>query len=92
MTLQATKEAIEHLPADERRELADWFERMEDVAWDDQIARDFSAGGRGERLLNEVRREAAEGRASLLRRVWRSGASLTDNFSYRALAIRDRIL
>jgi hypothetical protein len=63
MTLQSIKEAIEHLPADERRKLADWFERMEDAAWDDQIARDFSPGGRGERLLNEVRREAAEGGA-----------------------------
>jgi hypothetical protein len=63
MTLEAIKEAIEHLPADERRKLAEWFEEMEEAAWDGQIARDFSTGARGERLLNEVRREAAEGGA-----------------------------
>jgi hypothetical protein len=63
MTLQAIKEAIEHLPEDERRKLANWFEGMEDAVWDDQIERDFSSGGDGERLLNEVRREAAGGSA-----------------------------
>jgi hypothetical protein len=62
MTLEALKEAIEHLPEDERRKLADWIEEMEDAVWDDRIRRDFSNGGRGEQLLQEVQEEAAEGR------------------------------
>jgi hypothetical protein len=63
MTLEAIKEAIEHLPEEERRKLADWLEGMEDAVWDDQIRRDFSTGGRGEGLLEEVQQEAAEGKA-----------------------------
>lgn len=63
MTLQAIKEAIEHLPEDERRKLADWFEAMEDAVWDDEITRDFSNGGPGGALLKELQREATEGKA-----------------------------
>jgi hypothetical protein len=61
MTLDAIKEAIERLPEDERRNLADWFEDMEDTAWDDQIERDFSTGGRGAQFLREVQQEAIGG-------------------------------
>lgn len=32
MTLEAIKEAIQHLPDEERHELAEWFERMEEAA------------------------------------------------------------
>jgi radical SAM superfamily enzyme YgiQ (UPF0313 family) len=66
MTLEAIKEAIEHLPEDERRKLADWIDEREDAVWDEQIQRDFSSGGRGEELLEEIRQEAAEGKAQPL--------------------------
>jgi hypothetical protein len=32
MTLEAIKEAIQHLPDEQRHELADWLERMEEGA------------------------------------------------------------
>jgi hypothetical protein len=32
MTLEAIKEAIQHLPEAERRKLAGWFEGMEEAA------------------------------------------------------------
>ena len=63
MTLEAIKEAIQHLPAEERRELADWFEQMEEAAWDAEIERDFAPGGRGEALEKRIRCEIAEGKA-----------------------------
>jgi hypothetical protein len=63
MTLEAIKEAIQHLPQEERRALAGWFEKMEEVAWDEQLKRDFAAGGKGEKVAREIRREIAEGKA-----------------------------
>ena len=63
MTLHAIKEAIQHLSKDERRKLADWFEGMEEAAWDAQIERDFSAGGRGVRLMKKIQQEVAKGKA-----------------------------
>lgn len=66
MTLEAIKQAIQHLPEDQRRELVDWLERLEETGWDEDLKRDFSPGGRGESLLNEIRRETSEGKASSL--------------------------
>ena len=63
MTLQAIKEAITHLPEEERRELAGWFEGMEEAAWDEELERDFASGGKGERLAKEIQREISEGKA-----------------------------
>ena len=63
MMLQAIKEAIEHLPKEDRRKLAAWFEELGNAAWDGQIARDFAPGGRGERLAKEIRQEIAEGKS-----------------------------
>ena len=63
MTLEAIKDAIEHLSADERHKLAGWFGDLEDAAWDTDIKRDFASGSNGDRLLDEIRREIAEGRA-----------------------------
>jgi hypothetical protein len=55
MTFEAIKEAIQHLPNEERRKLAGWFEGIEEVAWDEDIKRDFASGGKGERLAQEIR-------------------------------------
>lgn len=63
MTLENIKEAIKDLPEEERRKLAGWFEEMEEAAWDEDLKRDFSPGGRGERLAKEVQREIYEGNA-----------------------------
>ncbi|MBV9771372.1 MAG: hypothetical protein JOZ32_17510 [Bryobacterales bacterium] len=66
MTLETIKKAIKHLPLEERRKLAGWFEGMEEAAWDEDLKRDFAPGGSGERLAEEIRREIAEGKAQPL--------------------------
>jgi hypothetical protein len=63
MTLEAIKEAIQHLPEEERRQLAGWFERLEEAAWDQDIKRDFAPGGKGEWLTKEIQREVSDGKA-----------------------------
>jgi hypothetical protein len=62
MTLDAIKDAIQHLPEEERRQLAGWFDAMEEAAWDEEIERDFAPGGRGEQLANQMQREISEGK------------------------------
>jgi len=66
MTLQAIKEAIEHLPEDERRKLAGWFEGMEEATWEAELTRDFAPGGKGEYLAKQVQQEISEGKAQPL--------------------------
>ncbi len=63
MTLQAIKEAIQHLPEEERRSLVCWFDAMEEAAWDEEMKRDFAPGGKGERLAKQIQREISEGEA-----------------------------
>jgi len=62
MTVEVIQAAIEQLSEADRRKLADWFEEMEEQAWDQQIEQDFSPGGRGMPLLKELERELAEGK------------------------------
>ena len=62
MTVEDIKAAIEQLPEPERLELADWFDAMKNRAWDAEMERDFSPGGRGMRLLEEVEADIREGR------------------------------
>jgi len=54
MSLTEIKHAIEELPEEQRVALADWLWKLENKAWDEQIAQDFSAGGQGQKLLEEV--------------------------------------
>ncbi len=54
MTVEAIKELIEHLPPEEQTVLACWMSERDSKAWDDQIEQDFSAGGAGMALLEEV--------------------------------------
>lgn len=54
MSLAEIKHAIEELPEEQRVALAGWLWNLELKAWDEQIARDFSPGGRGQRLLEKV--------------------------------------
>ncbi|MGD1102600.1 MAG: hypothetical protein ABSA59_11085 [Terriglobia bacterium] len=57
MTMEAIKAAIEQLPEPERRELADWFMELEEQAWDAEMERDFSPGGRGHHLVEKIDQE-----------------------------------
>jgi hypothetical protein len=54
MSLSEIKHAIEELPEEQRVALADWLWNLEQKAWDEQIAQDFSPGDRGRNLLEEV--------------------------------------
>ncbi len=62
MTVEEIKAAIEQLSEPERRKLADWLEEIGAAAWDAEMERDFSPGGRGERLLDEVNQEIDRGK------------------------------
>ena len=55
MTLKAIKEAIEHLPKEEQSVLLRWLDEREQAAWDAEIEKDFSPGGRGMPLLEKVK-------------------------------------
>ena len=62
MTLKTLKEAIEHLPKQEQNALLRWLEEREEAAWDEEIERDFSPGGRGMPLLEKVKADIREGK------------------------------
>jgi len=61
MTVDAIKDAIAHLPEPERKQLADWFEEMEEQAWDRRMEQDFAPGGRGAHLLDKIDRQIDTG-------------------------------
>lgn len=63
MNVEAIKAVIKRLPDPDRRKLADWLDDLGQRAWDAQIERDFSPGGRGIPLLHQVEQETAEGKA-----------------------------
>jgi len=54
MTVEAIKDLIEHLPLDDQVLLARWLGDRDRQTWDAEIERDFSAGGAGMALLDEV--------------------------------------
>ena len=57
MTLEAIKDAVVHLSEAEREHFAHWFEELAEEAWDKQIERDFSPGGRGAHVVEKIDRE-----------------------------------
>jgi hypothetical protein len=61
MTVEAIKEAIVGLPEHERATLAAWLIEREYDAWDRQMAKDFSPGGRGHHLAEKVKQQIASG-------------------------------
>jgi hypothetical protein len=63
VTVEAIKEAIARLPEYERHSLAAWLNELDYDDWDRQMVADFSPGGRGMALVEEVRREIAQGKA-----------------------------
>jgi hypothetical protein len=72
MTVEATKAAIEQLTEAERRELADWFEQLEEEAWDAEMEQDFSPSGRGHPLVDKITQEIDEGKFTPLGKGLRS--------------------
>ena len=63
MTVEALKAAIAGLPEEERYSLAAWLTELEYDAWDKEMVKDFSPGGRGYHLVEKVKKDIAEGRA-----------------------------
>jgi hypothetical protein len=63
MTVEALKDAIAGLPAEERRSLAAWLNDLEYDAWDKEMVKDFSMGGRGAAWAERVQRQIAQGEA-----------------------------
>ena len=61
MDVKTIKAAIEHLSKPERRALADWLQELEERAWDAEMKRDFSPGGRAQALVEKIDREIEEG-------------------------------
>ena len=62
MTLEAIKKAIEHLPKKEQSALLRWLDEREQAAWDAEIEKDFSPGGRGMPLLEKAKVGIREGK------------------------------
>jgi hypothetical protein len=54
MTLAEIKSVITELSDQERAELAAWLLSLDREAWNRQIETDFSPGGAGAKLLEEV--------------------------------------
>ena len=64
--MEAIKDAIVHLSENERDELAEWLDEIQEDGWDRQMVKDFSPGGRGEHLLGQIDREIEAGNFSSL--------------------------
>ncbi len=62
MTLAEIQQAIEQLPKDEQATLAAWVAERDQTEWEAEIARDFSPGGAGMALLDEMRADLRAGK------------------------------
>lgn len=67
MKLETLKSAIVDLPNEERHSLAAWLNELDYDEWDQEMARDFSPGGRGAHLVERVKSEIAEGKPHPMR-------------------------
>jgi hypothetical protein len=64
VTLPEIQHAIEALPKEEQAQLAAWVADRDATAWGAEIERDFSPGGAGMTLLEEVRQQVREGKSA----------------------------
>lgn len=62
MTVEAIKDAIAGLRDDERHSLAAWIQELDYDAWDRQMVKDFSPGGRGAHIVERVKADIAAGK------------------------------
>lgn len=67
MAVEAIKAAIQELSEPERQNPANWFDDLEEQAWDAEIERGFSPGGRDYDLLRRITSEIDKGNVSLLK-------------------------
>lgn len=67
--MEAIKEVIAALQEDERHSLAVWLNELDHDEWDKQMVKDFSPGGRGMFLIDEVKVDIAAGRTKPLEDV-----------------------
>ena len=62
MTLEALKQAIAELPAEEKTALATWLNEQDMDVWDRQMQKDFSPGGPGIRLVEKAKVDVRAGK------------------------------
>lgn len=61
MSIQEIEKAVAQLPPEELDQLMERLEEMRQEQWDQQIARD-AAAGRFDALIEQAKRDVAEGR------------------------------
>ena len=57
MTVDAIKDAIQHLSEDERTSLVTWLNEMESDEWDEKMAMDLSSGGSGQAWTRQIKQD-----------------------------------
>ena len=62
MDLAEIQRAIEALPKDQQAALAAWLFERDQTEWDVEIEQDFSPGGAGIALLQEMKADARAGK------------------------------
>jgi hypothetical protein len=62
MDLAEIQHAIEELPKDQQAALAAWIAERDQVEWEVEIERDFSPGGAGGALIEEMKADAHAGK------------------------------
>lgn len=59
--MEEIKDAVVHLRDAERKQFAEWFEELEEGAWERRMTEDLAPGGRGAHLLEKIDREIDRG-------------------------------
>jgi len=62
MDLAELQHAIEELPKEQQAVLTAWLTQRDQAEWDAEIERDFSPGGGGVALLEEMKADARAGK------------------------------
>jgi hypothetical protein len=62
MELAEIQRAIEELPREQQTALAAWLAERDQAEWDAEIERDFSPGGAGMKVLEEMKADARAGK------------------------------
>jgi hypothetical protein len=62
MKLRNIKDAIEQLPDAELRQLLEWLDERQQLAWDAEMVRDFAPDGRGAALVENVKADVRAGK------------------------------
>lgn len=61
MELAEIQQAIQQLSKDQQTALAAWFAERDQIAWENEIERDFAVGGAGLAFLEEMKAEVRAG-------------------------------